>query len=352
MTAVPENLLQPTVTAIYTWHQKKNGEESKRAYLGWSELGSPCERALWYSFRMAGSKAFEGRMLRLFDTGHREEDRVLQELRAIGCDVWAKDPQTGQQFACQQFGGHLRGHLDAVVKGLPEAPKTPHLVDVKTANTKKLNELLKKGMKEVYPKYWMQAQGYMGQFSLTRAMYIFVCKDDDRLHTERFEFDESEYLRGLDKAERIIFSPEPPSRLSDDPAWFECKFCDHHDKCHGTQAPAVTCRTCLHATPTDDGKWACERHDKWLSVDEQRAGCQSHRYIPALLHWADPIDADDKDNWVRYRLKSGGEFVNGQHPQGVESAEIQACTDKSALAMMQDDDVQALRADFGGRIIE
>jgi hypothetical protein len=351
MANIPENLMQPTVTAIYQWYERKNEEESKRAYLGWSELGQPCERALWHGFRMSGGKKFEGRMLRLFDTGHREEDRVLQELRAIGCEVWARDTQTGKQFACEHFGGHLRGHLDAVVKGLPESPKTPHLVDVKTCNTKKFSELQKKGMRDVYPKYWAQAQGYMGMFGLKRAMYIFVNKDDDRIHTVRFEFNEDEFMANIEKAGRVIFSQEPPPRISDDPAWFECKFCDHHATCHGTQAPAVTCRSCLHSTPERDGSWSCARHQKVLSIDEQRKACQAHRYIPAVLHWAEPVDASDTDNWVKYRMKSGGEFVNGQHPQGVESAEIHAAADKAALAMMQDDDMQALRADFGGRVV-
>ena len=351
MAKLPDNLLQPTVAAIYAHYEKKNSEETKRAYLGWSELGNPCARALWYSFRMAGSKAFEGRMLRLFDTGHREEDRVLQELRAIGCDVWARDPQTGNQFGCQHFGGHLRGHMDAVVKGLPEAPKTPHLVDVKTCNAKKFAQLLKDGMQKVYPKYWIQAQGYMGQFGLDRAMYIFVNKDDDQIHTERFHFDEQAYAKALDKAERIIFSDAPPDRLSDDPAWYECKFCDHQAKCHGTEAPAVNCRTCLHATPERGGEWTCARHSKTLTIEEQRQGCQAHRYIPAVLHWAEPIDASETDNTVTYRLKTGGEFTNGPHPVGIESTEIQCCTDKAALGMMQDDDIAALRQNFGGRIV-
>lgn len=351
MPTIPESILQPTAAAIYAWHEKQAAKEPGRVYLGWSELGNPCGRALWYNFRMAGSKPFEGRMLRLFDTGHREEERVLQELRAIGCEVWSKDPQTGRQFGCESFGGHLRGHLDAVVKGLLEAPKTPHLVDVKTCNTKKFSELLKKGMKEVYPKYWVQANGYMGQFGLTRAMYIFICKDDDRIHTERFEFEERFYMACLNRAESIIFAQTPPEKLSQDPAYFECKFCEHHAKCHGTASPAVTCRSCLHSTPERDGSWTCARHQKTLTVEDQRWACQAHRYIPDVLeNWAEDVDASDADNWVKYRLKTGGEFVNGQHPEGVESVEIYAAADKAALGMMQDDDMAALRRDFGGRI--
>lgn len=350
-----ENIVQPTVQSIYTYYENKNKTEGGlRNYLGWSEIGTPCERALWYSFRMSnfGKQSFDGRMLRLFDTGHREEDRVLHELRSIGFEVWSRDPVTGRQFGCEQFGGHLRGHLDAVVKGLPEAPATPHLVDVKTCNEKKFQAVKKDGMEKTYPKYWSQAHGYMGSFGLTRGMYIFVNKNTDEIFTERFHYDESVFKRDLDKAERIIFASDPPQRISDKADWFECKFCDHHATCHGTQAPAVTCRSCLHSTPERAGAWTCARHgNAEIPVKAQREGCQSHRYIPAVIHWARPVDAGEADNWVRYELPSGKQFVNGQPPHGVDSVEIFDCQDKNALGLMADGDVQSLRADFGGRVV-
>ena len=352
MPTLPENVLQPTVQAIYALHTDKAKTESERCYLGWSQIGRPCKRALWYTFRLATHHAFEGRMLRLFDTGHREEERVLQELRGIGCEVWDRDPQTGKQFGCESLGGHLRGHLDAVVKGLPEAPKTAHLVDVKTCNDKKFAELVRDGMQKVYPSYYAQAQGYMGQFGLTRAMYIFVNKNTDQIHTERFEFDEPAYKALLERAREIVYSAEPPERLSEDPAWFECKFCEHRAICHGTQAPRVNCRTCLHSTPTESGAWRCERKEKTLSFQDQQAGCAEHRYIPAVLHWADAVDADAQKNTVSYRLKTGAEFVNGDPPLGYTSAEIQAAADKAALGMINDHQVVKLREKMDARIVK
>jgi hypothetical protein len=355
MAKIPDNMLHPTAAAIFAHYEAKDREQKDtRAYLGWSEIGDPCERALWYSFRMAKLKQFDGRMLRLFDTGHREEDRVLQELRAIGCEVFSRDPATGGQFGCQQYGGHMRGHLDAVVKGLPEAPATPHLVDVKTCNDKKFAAVKKDGMQKTYPRYWSQAHGYMGAFNLTRGMYIFVNKNTDEIHTERFHFDESQYKRDLDKGGRIIFAAEPPQRLSNDPAWFECKFCDHAPICHGTDTMRVTCRSCLHATPEKTGIWTCARHgNNEIPIKVQREACQSHRYIPATLaNFATATDASDADNWVQYQLKNGGQFINGQQPHGIDSAEIHDCKDKAALGLMADDDMAALRQDFGARIVE
>lgn len=322
MTALPQPQ-NTTARAIYTLHEQRVAAEPPRCYLGWSELGEPCERRLWYGFRHAGRDAIGGQLARLFDTGHREEARLLDELRALGCEVFDRDPATGEQFAMSSHGGHLSGHLDAVVRGLPEAPKTWHLVDVKTIKAKKFDELLKKGLRAMYPKYHAQGQGYMGHQGLERAAFVFVCKDDDRIHVERFEFDATEFKKLEQKALRVISASEPPQRLSNDPAWFECKFCPFHDLCHGQALPEVNCRTCAHATPRTDldgAVWACERGHAEIQRPRSSHGC--HRFIPALLaNVAEPVDSDG--DAVTYRTSSGAQFTNGPRP-GFASIEIRA----------------------------
>lgn len=322
MAALPEPT-NTTARAIYALHEQRVAAEPPRGYLGWSELGEPCERRLWYGFRQAGSEVIGGQLARLFDTGHREEARVLDELKALGYEVFDRDPATGGQFAISSHGGHLRGHLDAVVRGLPEAPKTWHLFDVKTIKAKKFDELLKKGLRAMYPKYYAQGQGYMGHQALDRAAFIFVCKDDDRIHVERFEFDAVEFSKLEAKAARIITASEPPPRLSEDPAWFECKFCPFHALCHGTAMPEVNCRTCAHSTPilnADPGAWICERGSR--NIQQPRAAHDCNRFIPALLsNVAEPVDSDG--DAVTYRTAAGQQFTNGPRP-GLSSAELRA----------------------------
>jgi hypothetical protein len=81
-------------------------------------------------------------------------------------------------------------------------------------------------------------------------------------------------------------------------------------------------------------------------VDEQRAGCDQHLYIPDLLKtWADQIDA--QDNNVYYVVKAtGARFANG--PDGYASSEIAAVTDVNVLGASETD---TLRAEFGGRVV-
>jgi hypothetical protein len=201
-------------------------------------------------------------------------------------------------------------------------------------------------MEALYPRYWAQAHGYMGHMQLERAAFIFVCKDDDRIHVERFAFDRKVFERYEERASRIIRMAEPPMRISEDPAWFECKFCRFHALCHGTAAPQTNCRTCAHATPVmEDGTWRCEKHQAPIPVDAQRAGCESHRFIPILLErFAKPVDM--ADDGVVYELADGRRFVNGQPPAGLASAEIRACGDKAFLPHAADKDIQQLRQQF------
>ena len=76
-----------TIEAIYQ-HYKDKRKNEHRPHLGGSQIGNECSRALWYQFRHAWTPLFEGRLLRLFETGDREEDRIVSNLRAVGVKVW------------------------------------------------------------------------------------------------------------------------------------------------------------------------------------------------------------------------------------------------------------------------
>ncbi|MEY2655979.1 MAG: hypothetical protein RLZZ524_3007 [Pseudomonadota bacterium] len=312
-------------------------EDGLRPHLGASLIGRACDRALWYGWRWASAAAHEPRVLRLFKRGQDEEQRFGDLLRAAGITVHLVNPATGRQFSFAGVGGHFGGSMDGACVGVHDAPKTWHCLEFKTASAKMFNDLAAKGVQASKPEHWAQMQCYMAWAGLERALYCAVCKDDDRLHLERVDFDRESADALFARAERIITAPTPPDGISTDPAWYECRWCDHRELCHGQAAPLPTCRSCSHATAEMDGAgtWTCARHSgKTLSTADQKAGCQAHRYIPILLkNIAEPVDASDKDNWVKYRLKEdGAEFVNGTPPAGFESTEIHASQHKTMLA--------------------
>ena len=173
-------------------HEERN--DRPRPHLGCSMLGHPCDRWLWLSFRWAVVERFPGRILRLFRRGHMEESTIVSDLRAIGIDIQS----TGKSQARVHFGAHVSGSIDGIIySGVPEAPKKKHLAEFKTSSKKAFDDTVKKGVKASKPVHYAQMQVYMYGKDIDRALYLVVCKDDDRIYTERVRLDKKE-------AERLI----------------------------------------------------------------------------------------------------------------------------------------------------
>jgi len=312
MPPVPERQ-NSTARKIYEWYESK--KEDHREHLGASLIGHHCDRFLWLTFRWAASPQFGGRVLRLFGTGKREEERVYEELRAIGIELHTED--NGKQISCRDGTGHFGGSLDGIGRGFVEG-KTWAVIEIKTANDKAFTALKAKGVQAEKPQHYAQMQTYMGMMELDRAMYICVNKNTDDLHTEWVHFNKETYRDLLVRAERTIRRTTPADKISQDPTHWLCKMCDMYKKCHQQEPAEANCRTCCHSTPQGDGKWHCHEYDKELSADAQRKGCDSHLFIPALVHGT-PVDGGV--NFVEYLLEGTGEtFKNG--PAHVSSREV------------------------------
>lgn len=231
---------------------------------------------------------------------------LVDDLESIGVTV------TGQQDRIRLAGGHIRGKCDGKAIGVPEAPKTEHLCEFKSSNDAGFKQIQKHGCKAAKPLHYGQVQIGMHAFGLTRALYLVVNKNDDSRYAERIEYDPTYCLRQIARVERLLGLNEPPSRISDDPEFFGCRFCKHHAVCHEGAFARVSCRSCLHATPEmgGDAHWSCARWSKPLSFDEQKASCPAHLFLPGLVP-GELIEADDEEETVRYLLRSGKEWVDG-----------------------------------------
>lgn len=311
---------EDTISQIYASYVERQRISPPRTHLGASEIGKECARAIWYSFRWAKDADFPGQMLRLFDTGKLEEDRLIADLNAVGVDVKPFDPKTGKQYRMELFGGHFGGSLDGVCIGLVEAPKSWHVLEMKTHNDRSFKSLCEKGVRESKPEHFCQMQIYMGMSHevglpgippMDRAFYFAVNKNTDQLYAERVHYDGGLYQDIKARASQIIFAQTPPIRVSNNSDSRACKFCNYKSFCHKqedpTVVPARSCRTCIHATPTQDGKWHGAKYDKILSLSEQSAGCSRHLYIPQLIN-AEQTDATD--NSVIYTDDIGRTIIN------------------------------------------
>lgn len=317
-----------------------------RSHFGASLLGHACDRWLWLSFRWAVIEPFSGRMLRLFRRGQNEEATVVSDLRRIGCYV----QNTGAKQSRVSFGGHVSGSTDGIIEyGVPDAMNTPHVLEIKTHSRKSFDALENEGVQKAKPQHYTQMQVYMRGLNLDRALYFAVCKDTDRIYVERVRIDKAHADSAIARGHRISQAARIPPKLSDNPSWFECKFCAAYSMCHQKEpTKEVNCRTCAHSTATPEGTWRCERHAAdGIPVEYQREGCADHVLHPDLVPW--PLDQDASNATTAVYLIDGKPVANGAKAPGVyASRELLENPIACAAADLQIEDI---RARFNGEIV-
>lgn len=304
-----------SVAALIDLHHA-NQLELTRPHFGCSQAGHNCDRWLWLGFRWSVREVFPGRIKRLFRRGHNEEETVVADLRAIGCVVTDTTPD-GEQIQAK-IRPHLSGSLDGIIEsGLPTAPNTRHILEIKTHALKSFTELQKIGVEKSKPQHFIQMQLYMHSLGIDRALYYSICKNDDQIYTERVKYDAAVAEKYITKSVGIIAndrSPEPMPGAS--PTWYQCKWCAGYDICYESKkTKEVNCRTCAHSSAIDTG-WHCARFDKPLTVEAQRDGCRAHVLHPDLVPW-DLVGGDGKS--AEYKI-NGAIVINGE--SGISSGDL------------------------------
>lgn len=317
MPAIPKpSPVCPTVQAVKDAFTALKNREAPRPYLGMSAIGDDCHRRTWLRFRWAFKETFSAQTLMAFQDGHDQEDVMAARLRLVpGITLITVDPETGRQIAHQDFGGHYRGNQDGAILGIIQAPKKWHVWEHKSTNEKKFAELQKmidtygekNALRQWNKQYYDQAQQYMHYMGTDRH-YMTVSTPGGRDFLGlRTELDEAHALVVRARAEKIIFSNSPPAAMPS--THFMCKMCSMKDLCHGQEWAKRNCRTCMHATPQQDGTWTCARWGKNISTDEQKAGCPAHLYVPELVPGR---QLDATDHSVTYELRDGTRWENSE----------------------------------------
>jgi len=350
---------QATAHAIDEAMQQRQAKEKPRGHLGMSQIGGPCDRLLWLKFRWSLPDAPSPRLLRVFKTGSLLEMAMIDWLRAIpGVELHVVAPNTGKQISFTLFGGHFAGSLDGVILGVPDAPKTWHVWECKTANTKRFAELQKAGMRQWSPEYWAQAQCYMGAIGMDRALFTVINKDDSSIYTERVQYEPMAWDSLQVRALRLLESKQPPEWQWKTPDHWESKIhiTDASRGVYfGKELPAPNCRNCQQAEPVlvgDGAYWRCNNHDRLISLEEQKAGCELHQYITGLVPL--PSVGTDYYGGSKYRLSNGSEIINGidEDGKGFNSMEFFHLSKTGFATDLADSAfVTNLRQQYGGRIV-
>lgn len=268
-----------TLEAIDRYLEGSQGKGFRR-HLGASVIGRPCARQLWYIFRWGTQVRHFGRILRLFDRGNLEEARFVSWLRKSGVHTLDKDLETGEQFRIADHNGHFGGSLDAVLYDAPDFPGQWALGEFKTHSEKSFKDVAKQGVEKAKFEHFVQMQIYMHKMQLAYALYFAINKNNDDLYIEAVPYREETALMYLDRAGKIISALEPPERISENPGWYQCNFCDFKNVCHQGEALRVSCRTCTQSRPVENGQWLCTRYNYILSEAEQHRACSTYEAIP------------------------------------------------------------------------
>lgn len=303
-----------------------------RFHLGASQIGDECARARWYGFRWASQVTFEGRILRLFDRGHKEERRFIEWLELVGAEIrptaqqllwhaqsheyiarewdyaanasqawyendlvdvtmipWHHECAKRQGVKVRQWGfvsddGHFAGSGDGKGRHIPGQDLfVPFdewiLIECKTHNDRSFALIIEKGVQKGKPEHYEQVQHYMSRMGLRLVLYMAVNKNTEHMHLEFIRLDPAHAPSKEHHIREAIYSPKPPKRISASPSWFKCKMCDHRRTCQFGDAMKKNCRTCVHASPVDNGEWRCHRWGAIIPKQAQLEGCDEWKQI-------------------------------------------------------------------------
>lgn len=307
-------------------------DSKRRRYLGGSQIGEECNRAIWYSFHWAVKPHVDPRFLRIFDRGHREEERMVGWLRLIGVEVEEYDPATiptlwhhpesdcyvvalphevsdtlavecldvtgtwhewrarslgvvfpePRQFSWVDMAGHHRGNCDGRARNVPGLEQFGIPLDewigleFKTHNMNSFVKLAAEDVEKSKAEHYAQMQRYMEKMGWRACLYGSVNKNTDDLYWYIVLADPALRVEYDKKALVAIHSSQPPARISVSPSWFKCRWCDYRLPCHYGTPMDLNCRTCDKSVPAEDGVWHCSQWGKTIPKEAEAAGCGYH----------------------------------------------------------------------------
>ncbi len=203
--------------------QSEIDSKTHRNYLGASSLGEPCDRKLWYSYKRPKND-HDPRIQRIFDMGNMVEEYLIGLLKKSGFTLFTHD-ENGKQFGFDDFP--IMGNSDGVII----LDDVPHLIEFKSYNEKRFNELSKSGVMNSDPTYYSQVCVYMEKMDLDRCMFMAICKNDSRIHIEFIESDPIEAHYCINRGHSIAKMEVEPERKYSSISHFKCKMCSWKKEC-------------------------------------------------------------------------------------------------------------------------
>ena len=241
-----------------------------REHLGASVMGESCSRKLFYIFRWCKLEKFSGRMVRLFQVGHDFEPRAIEYLKACGYAL-----SIGQD-KIEGCNGHYGGSIDAIA----HKDNINFICEFKTNGTGAgFTDVETKGLEKAKPKHWAQMCQYGYKYKIKYGIYLIENKNDSDITVQVVELDWELGHHLENKAFDIIEAKSPPHKISQQPSYYECKWCDKNDICHYGAAVEINCRSCKNASPVERGEWFCSKYSTIIPKNQIPLKHECHESI-------------------------------------------------------------------------
>lgn len=199
-------------------------KDERRQYIGASQIGHKCDRAIWYAFNGFEKECDSVKMQKVYDAGRIFENLILDYIIAGGIIV------EGIERACEDEEIPMfRGHMDGVLM-LPN--QDPIVLELKTSKASSFARFVQHGLMAWAPQYYDQLQSYMGMTGYKNGVLVAINKDSSELHEEWVKFDEIHYASIKEKVKRIINASETPEKINRSPLFYVCQMCNFRRVCH------------------------------------------------------------------------------------------------------------------------
>lgn len=216
------------IKAINDAISQRNREEN-RLYIGASNIGNPCLRAVWYAYKGYESEKFPTNTQITFDIGKNLERLLLDYLEASGMNIERANEANNYLFCQHEKIKDFQGHIDALIH---TDNAEPIILEIKTAKASSFAVFKKDGLKVWSKIYYSQIQSYMGMTGYKSAIILVLNKDSSELCMEWVYFDEDYYLMISDKAQFIKNNTSPPERINNNSCYHLCARCVYKNVCH------------------------------------------------------------------------------------------------------------------------
>ena len=286
MVTMPNKKESQIALEIYEAKAKERNRTPPRGYLGMSEIGKPCSRAIWYSWRKFTPMPWDGRALLIFEMGDSVEKIMVKSLRRAGYEM--KHAYPDEQMAFSDHGGFFAGHCDGLIKLHSKEGQPWGVFECKSANKNKFEEFQAHGLEKANPAYWCQLQAYMGYSGHEYGLFAAMGKNDSQIYTEVVRFNSDAFVMIRARALSIITTHKEdgrqniPDKAFDDEKSVECKWCDYRQHCWEPKDAIQEWQSCLscHYLQIDPASGCvpkCIKHS--VQLEDIRRACPDWSFI-------------------------------------------------------------------------